>query len=357
VAQTLAWLEAQVRTPAGNPDSAWLLAHGLLAFGRDFQTSDGRSAVLVAAGFAEPHGKVGAAPERYGFAVERGGQPVEPHPYLLVKTFLEIGVDPSLRVRVSDGHTITLERLIADMRAELRTPESDEAWHQAAWWLTALALDDRRAHLRDAAQAVDRAQWREAALARLEADDSVIATPDTRDAFAPSAPMGAAKRNKTHIYGHPCGGLHFVQAVLRAAAASGSEAFVARTLRQLRLLLSRAQLEQTLYTDALRDHPGAELVVTGQQLKFFGHLLETLALTSQLGLTRGDPKLAQAIDVERRQATLELLDAIARLKNLGVYSRLPQLSSTQHQLYLDLIGDGCHAIHGLRATLAVLPGP
>jgi hypothetical protein len=347
-AQTaLARLEEALRPAAGDPETPWALAHGLLAFGKDYRARDGRSAVLVAASFAEPRVAEDGRTTRYGFAAARDGKPVEPHPYLLVKTFLEIGVPSDLSFRAADGAAIGVRRLLSDMRASVRAPQSDAQWHDAAWWLTALELDR-------AAKPEDRAPLRAAALARLEADDAVIAA-HADDPFHPSAPMGAAKRNKTHIYGHPCGGLHFVQAVLRGAVASGSADSLARAARQLRLLVRRHEAERALYAATLRGHPAARLLVSSQQLKFFGHLLETLALAEELGVARDDPDLRAAVTGARRQAAADLLETLHQLDAERAYARLPELAAERPQLHLDLIGDGCHAVHGLRATLPVLP--
>ena len=355
--QSLGWLQAQVRLPAADPENPWALAHGLLAFGKDFQTRDGRSAVLVAAAFAEAQLPRGTGSRHYGFPVERAGKPVEPHPYLLIKTFLEIGVDPGFRMRASDGTRIDLQRLTDDMRVSVHEPTSDAEWHQAAWWLAALELYRARSRPHAARPDPQLVRLRDAALARLEADDAVIAAPATPDAFSAGAPMGAAKRNKSHIYGHPCGGLHFMQAVLRAAADAGSPDYTARTVGQLRLLVTRTQLERVLYAEMLRAHLDATLLISGQQLKFFGHVLETFALADQLGLLRTDVDLARSVNEARRETTADLLGVVERLKELRAYERLTELAGKQSQLVLDLIGDGCHAVHGLRGTLDVLPTP
>jgi hypothetical protein len=195
---------------------------------------------------------------------------------------------------------------------------------------------------------------RAAALTRLEADDAVLES-DAAQPFAADAPMGAAKRNKSHIYGHPCGGLHFFQAVLRGASATREAAARARIHRQLALLLRRYEAERALYAETLRSHPTAALLVSGQQLKFFGHLLETLALADTLGVLRDDAALAESVTSARRRAAGDLLATLARLEQERAYERLPELAAQRPQLALDLIGDGCHAVHGLRETLALLP--
>ena len=339
----IARLTRQLTTPAGDPESPWALAHGLLAFGPEFKTRDGRSAVQVAASFAQPNDE---HPPRYGFAPEQSGKPVEPHPHLIVKTFLEIGLSPALELRASDGAAISVRSLLNDLRARMHEPQSDADWYDAPWWISALELDPERddrllSHVRDAA------------LARLEADDAVLAS-DAQEPFAPTAPMGAAKRSKSHIYGHPCGGLHFVQAILRAASASPSPDFRARTQRQLALLLRRHTAERELYAQTLRAHPEARLIVSGQQLKFFGHLLETLALAVRLGTAGGDPKLTAELAAAQQLATSDLLGALTQLEQERAYERLSEISAQRPQLALDLIGDGCHAVHGLRETLPSL---
>jgi len=345
--RAIAQLTEQLATPAGDPENPWALAHGLLAFGKDYKTSDGRSALRVAASYAEPKEPKDGPKPRYGFPLARGGKPVEPHAYLLVKTFLELGLAPSFSFTAADGAKIDLRRLLTDMRASVREPTSDAQWHDAAWWLSALELHAVPSD-------PELVRLREAALARLEADDAVLEA-DAAEPFAPSAPMGAAKRNKSHIYGHPCGGLHFVQAVLRGASATGDSGALARVHRQLGLLLRRYDAERNLYGETLRAHPEARLLVSGQQLKFFGHLLETLALADQLGLLRADAALAEAVTSARRRAASDLLRTLAQLEQERAYPRLAELTAQRPQLALDLIGDGCHALHGLRVTLPVLP--
>jgi hypothetical protein len=166
--------------------------------------------------------------------------------------------------------------------------------------------------------------------------------------------MGAAKRSKSHIYGHPCGGLHFVQAVLRGAGTSRDPDARARVRRQLALLLRRYEAERALYAQTLAARPDARLLVSGQQLKFYGHLLETLALAEQVGALREDAALAENVGSARHRAASDLLRALEQLEQERAYARLPELGARQPQLALDLIGDGCHAVHGLRETLPIL---
>jgi len=347
VERSLSWLSDRVRVPAGDPNNPWALAHGLLAFGKDFKTSDGRSAVEVVASYAERSAAADGQAERYAFPVQRDGKPIEPHSHLFVKTFLEIGLDPTFSLRAADGTMIDVRRVLTDMRASVTQPSDDHAWHDSAWWLASMEMDS-------STDATSLTPLRDAALARLEVDNAVI-VPTASNPFAPDAPMGLAKRHKSHIYGHPCGGFHFMQAVLRGAKGNTSAELTARFERQLDLLLARYRAERDLYRDILRSHPASTLQISAQQLKFFGHLLETLAVADEVGLLRNEGVFSRAVHVARLEATGDLIETIAQLEKTGAYSRLKDLSAQQPQLFLDLIGDGCHAIHGLARTLDVLP--
>ena len=66
----------------------------------------------------------------------------------------------------------------------------------------------------------------------------------TDRAFDDGSPLNTAKRDKTGIYGHSCGGLHLIQAVSAFAAASGDDAIKARVRKQLGVLLYRYDLER-----------------------------------------------------------------------------------------------------------------
>jgi hypothetical protein len=41
--------------------------------------------------------------------------------------------------------------------------------------------------------------------------------------------------------------------------------------------------------------------------------------------------------------------AVRLLEEEKAFERMPEIKKTQKQVYLDLIGDSCHAAHGLEA--------
>jgi hypothetical protein len=277
---------------------------------------------------------------------------VEPHPYLILKTLVELGAEDALLV-ARDGQPLRVEQLRREMLAAEHAPATEAEWHQYAWRLD-VSLRYWASLPADSAERAALAPALEAALARLEADDAVLASAAEPRAFDGDRPMGAAKRNKSAIYGHPCGGLHFVQAVLRGVALAGSPALRARAEQQVRLLLARYAAERALYASALQSHPQAALILLAQQLKFFGHLLETLAVAENALGQSAASQLASDVRGAREQAAADLIATVVELRQRNAYAQLAELRAQNPQLRLDLIGDACHAIHGLRETLPVL---
>ena len=81
-----------------------------------------------------------------------------------------------------------------------------------------------------------------------------------------------------------------------------------------------------------------------QKLKFYGHWLETLGrYRDETGWTPSPTQL-QAL----RHAGALLDGAVRRLDASGAWRSRESLKNTDRALYLDLIGDTCHAARGWR---------
>lgn len=354
IEQTIGRLEAMVGSGARDARSPWALAHGLLAFGKDLRADDERAAVDVIASFAEKRTLDGR--QLYLFPERRSDELVEPHRHLLVKTLLDVGVPLDRELATADGSRVTLERLALDLRRAGRLPESDRDWHHAAWLLTALTLHEQRAPERTrTAQGLSRAELAPAALARLERDHQAVTafTGAPAAAFDPGSPLRNAKEKKTGIYGHSCGGLHLVQAVIASNLVEPTDDGRRRIARQLGVLAFRYDAEREATRRLLAEHPEHGLILRVQELKFFGHLLETLMLARKLGAYRPGSEGGAKLDAIVRHAAADVADVTGELVRGGVAERLRQIRSEREQTYLDLVGDGCHAIHGLREALAL----
>ncbi len=340
---TSQFLAQAVKSGASNAKSPWALAHGLVAFGADHKASSGEPAVSVILSFAER--KDG----RWTFPTKRDGEVVQAHPHHLLAAMLQSGADMKTSATTADGK-VTLADLVD---GALKTPLPSDAsqWHGAAWLLGAYVELDSRNLAR--AEAPLKA-LRDAALSRLEADHQVVAdyTGDRAAAFKPGSPLTDAKRHKTGIYGHSCGGMHFVQSVLESQAAQPTAR--KRLAAQLGILLFRYEIEREAYASLINKSPKHAQVLRIQQLKFFGHLLETLGLARSLRLYDPTTEGGKRVEQTARLAAGDVVEVASQLKASGAYDRLEQLKSSQPQQYLDLIGDGCHAIRGLRRIRPLL---
>lgn len=122
------------------------------------------------------------------------------------------------------------------------------------------------------------------------------------------------------------------------------------------MLLFRYRAERHIYAELVARHPEARLALRIQQQKFFAHLLETLTLARSLGAYDTKSEGGKRIDRVILETAGDLAHTVGQLQHSGVYERLDRIRKQREQTYLDLIGDGCHAIRGLRRALQLLPG-
>lgn len=337
-----------VRQGASDSGSPWALAHGLIAFGKDFKASSGEDAVdAIAKRLVNDRGPSGKP--HWTFPPGTPTAPSEPHPHLIVDVLLQVGVSPERELQTSDGSKITLQTLMDQALAETTNPALGSEWIDSPWFLDLLARTQKDT---ERVKHVARLSWRQ-----LREETQLIeeyrGAPD--QAFARGTPLYATKRDKTLIYGHHCGGLHFMQGALSLqAAVKADSASIAPELERLR---KRIALERATYNaleTAAKGTPGARLLLV-QELKFFGHGAETLGLARELGLYDPESSVGQQFDATLRALSWDLKRVFDRLQQDGAYERLEAIKDDRVQTYLDLIGDGCHAMRGLRRALEAFP--
>lgn len=328
-------LASRCRAWAAEPRNPWALAHGMVLDGREFRARDGRPAAeVVVADFLRR-----ASPLRPGDlffdAYTPDGTPVEPHPALHVKTLLLAGYPLSHRFHAAWG-PVTLRELVEDLKRDFRPALASSP--ESAWALDALSQALKPgATFRDGTGATVRFDAvMETALATLEAAHAELAA-------GMKAGRAEVPKRGQGIYAHPCGGLHFFQAVAGwARHPSVRKAWRKRLDAQVDVLLYRLDSETRQYESALASAPAHRLAVLVQMLKFHGHLLETL------GRYREDtgwrPTASQRQTVERARMYLE--GTVRRLNDAGAFDSLESLATRERQLALDLLGDTCHAAHG-----------
>jgi len=337
-------LAARCRAWAADSNNPWALAHGMALDGRAFTARDGRPAAeVVVTDYlrqSPTSGRVAGASrpgDLFFVAFALDGTPVEPHPALHLKTLLLAGYRMEDRFQLPWG-TLTVRQLVMDLKGDFSAPRASSP--EGAWTLDALSQVMKPGEtFRDGTGARVRIDTvMETALATLEADHAEVAAGmKARKAQVPKRRQG--------IYAHPCGGLHFFQAVAGwARHPSVREAWKKRLDAQVEVLLYRLDSEARQYESALAAAPEHRLPLLVQMLKFYGHLLETL------GRYRDDtgwrPTPAQRETVDRARTYLER--TAVRLDEAGAFRgpKAPEVLVHDRQLALDLIGDTCHAARG-----------
>lgn len=298
---------------ASDPQDPWALAHGIAAFGPELRASDGRRAqeAIFDALRRSPAGELSFARE--------------PHPDLFLKTLLRAGL-PLTQTFQSPAGPVTLRELV---RSAGRRFRPDGRWEDAAWTLEVLARSPSE-HAFDVPALMDRA------LAALE--DATAELGRGMDEGRPSVP-----KDKRGIYAHPCGGLHFVQALLVWARNPDVRTRWGKRLdRQVEILFYRLGSESAQYDAALASMPQYRALVLAQMLKFYGHFLETIRLLEALRWRFTDRHRAQVASARAR-----LLDTAEALHRLGAIDAARDVAVLDGQTARDVGGDACHAVAGL----------
>ena len=336
---------------AADPTNHWALSHGIKTLGANFLASDGRKASeVVIHDFlirnVLPDGKPGpGAP--YGFLrYGADGTPIEPHTNLNTKALVaDVRMPLGTKVKTSWG-TVTLKQLVDSAKAGFRhSPKVPEYWRDVGWTLGVFAVTETPGTTWKTGdgQTVILDQVFDDALSELE-----VETAELKAGMDSHQPQVDKKRQG--VYAHSCGGLHFIQGVLSwARHPAVKKKWGARLDTQVAIHFYRLESErrqyEAAYQQALTSMPQFKLPVLVQMVKFYGHWLETVAhFRDDFGWKPTPP---QQQDVNRAKAFLDI--AVRALEESKALESMEQLKKTQKQLYLDLIGDSCHAAHGLEA--------
>lgn len=336
-----ATLERLVRARCQDPAEPWALVHGVIALGPKLQVN-GRDAVDLLVEQNCEHGDHGP-----GFPARRGPVLVEPHPAYFVKNFLELGLDPARTFAAPGGKQVRLDALARAAATAYAPAEQRVRFMNEAWRLEAVAATAER----DAALAPRAAALRDEALAVLAENQRYFEAwlGDRTRPYDKATEAGpAGKPAPAAIHRYFCGGFHFFQAVQRLHGKTCPPGLA----RQYDLLRVRLEVEarywdgklaQALRTEGDQRRRHVEVILS-QSLKVLGHGLETWYRAVADGAlvpdaaARGDIEAA----AERLATVVGLLEAQGVLADLdGVRARAPQI-------YLDLVGDGAHALHALR---------
>lgn len=335
-------LEVLVKPGASDPTNPWAMAHGMVAFGKQLVANDGRSAISAMLSFGQPTTIEGRSvlrfPERTADNI-----PVEPHRDLILKTLAEAGVQPKDKLELK-GKKITFDSLTQGAEWAFKMPTSDDDWHHFAWSFN-LFLNTQKDRITTASGPLELQALAKAGLLRLQEEQRFLETPHRANR------PDLVQKRKQGIYGHPCGGLHLVQAVQKGVARFGDDTMKAQMRKQLDLVRFRWDAERRIYRYMIEKEPKYRWLLLVQEMKFHGHVLETFAFAREAGLIEADNEHRRFI----QQVAADTIDAARELEQ--AYAAQEGLKKSAPQTYFDLIGDGCHAIRGLRrALVAFFPG-
>lgn len=344
-------LRTQCLLFAADPSNPWALAHGIKTLGPSFLASDGRKAseVIIKDFLLRnrlPDGGVGVGAPM-GFARYAADQtPIEPHTNLNTKALVVDAKAPlSTKFKTSWGE-VTLKDMVESAKLGFRhSPTNKEYWKDVGWTLAIFAMTEKPGSKFKTGDgtviSVD--QVFDDALTELE-----LETEDLKKGLETHQPK--VDKRKQGVYAHSCGGLHFVQGVLAwARFPEVRKKWGARVDTQIAIHFYRLESErvqyEAAYQQALAGMPQFKLPILVQMVKFYGHWLETVShFRDDLGWK---PNEQQKIDINRSKAFLDL--AVRTLEEEKAFERMAELKQSQKQVYLDLIGDSCHAAHGLEA--------
>ncbi|MEL6346288.1 MAG: hypothetical protein AAFV53_24470 [Myxococcota bacterium] len=346
ITQTIARLEAVVDARAGDPGNPWAIAHGLLAQGADWKLTNGEPAVdWLFAEYAETFPVSGRAYVRFPEA--RGDVRIEPHAEMILKVLTEIGVSPDHSVMVG-GEPYTVADLYRGslLNNYLQPERNHSSFHSTddmAWALQGLA-----------AWAPSKMVWVAAdgtpmALDSFTNFNVAVLHKEMEDVAQAMKTGGTFERNGQGIFRYTCGGAHLLQgAGFAVARGFGDEKITPIFAQQIDLAYYRYGRELKIYNDAMQRYGEeymTQLVV--QQLKFTGHFLESMHKLAAMGLYTPSPAQKKVLEDAATRVALN----VDRLHRMGIYDNLDALRAKNEQLYLDVIGDSAHALHGLKIAL------
>ena len=152
------------------------------------------------------------------------------------------------------------------------------------------------------------------------------------------------ERAKAPVHGFTCGGTHMLYALLTAVQTGHAGRDRAQRVRELVDLMAwrlhaDVGLIEAFYKPRAAE-PGAYWYEVDAKLKILGHGAECLAFAVQRGLV----KLQPAQQTRHRAALATLRRMLAELERRD----LSEARRVNPELFRQIVGDTCHARHGLR---------
>jgi hypothetical protein len=325
-------------------DNPWGMMHGIRAVGNRFSVAGGSAVEYLSSRELREKELAG---QKYLYMPRE----VEGHANTFLKTLLEAGVGLDLPITAA-GRRHTVADLVESAKKLFSFDPTlspvDNSRDELAWSIIAFSITTKPG------QDV----WKNAEGQEIRFRDVVEAGFTTAESA--SADFVAAKKRgvmpawKDRISNFTCGGTHLIYSLAVAVryghlGKRGRE----RLADQLSLLIWRLKADLVLldqyYEKVARAYPtktqGWRPYQIDSRLKFLGHAFEILSYARLQGLYSLTPGQEEQVQTARQT----LAETILEVKQLS----LTALKKANRKLYDLIIGDACHAYHGIHMVPGV----
>lgn len=328
-----------INTYARLEDDAWTLMHGVRAMGPDFSIKGANAVDVLCSRFLKRK-RVAGRSYLY-MPVEHEG-----HSNAFLKTVLEAGVSPSHPFKL-DGRRYTIGDLVSHAKGlftfDPKTIDRDDI----AWTLIAFSLQIPPSH--DTWTNAYGQQIRFADLVRFGFDT----LDETTQGFRRAKARGVMPEEKDAIMAFTCGGTHLVYGLASCVAnGHGGDKLRRRLKDHLDLHIWRLHADGHLMERFYRQAPSPpglervyDLFFRDAVIKFYGHSFEILSYVKHRRLWT--PTADQAHAIERAGVTLA--EAVKGIEGVDLF----EVRRTNLRLFHLLVGDSCHAYHGIHMVPGV----
>jgi hypothetical protein len=332
-------LRSLIQRNATVKNDPWAMMHGVRALGKGFSLDEGPAIDYLCANFLKEKVVAGS---RYLYMPKE----TEGHANTLLKTILEAGAGLD-RPIIAAGRRRTVGDLLMSAKQRFSFDAGLDPLHasrdELAWSIIAFSMTTRP----------DQDVWKNGEGREIRLRDVVAAaflTAERASAdFRSAMTRGKMPGWKDRIANFTCGGTHLIYS-LAVAVRYGhlKEDGRRRLAEQLDLLTWRLKADLHLadqyYRLVATAYPKAQSeslrhYELDARLKFLGHSMEIITYGRTFGLFT--PTAAQQAEI--RRATETLIETILDISTLD----LGAVRDQTRPLYHLLVGDACHAYHGL----------
>jgi hypothetical protein len=336
-------LKAMIEEYARPEDDPWAVMHGIRAMGREFSFKGERAVDYLCNRFLTM--KRVAGKDYLDMPTEYEG-----HSNPFLKTLLEAGVPLSHSFKV-DGKRYTVGDLVASSKALFNFDPAAIDPDDIAWSLIAFSITT----------SPEKDGWTNAYGQQIRLRDVIRFGFDTLDkvtaGYRKAFKRGLTPEAVDDVNGFTCGGTHLVYGLASCVGnGHGGQEARQRLKAHLDLMIWRLESDSRLMDRFYQATSGSSGRSPGWQkisalyrndakIKFNGHVFEILSYVTHKGLFAPTSEQVRVV----QGAGAVLTQAIQEIQGVDLF----EVKQKNQKLYRLLIGDSCHAYHGINMTPGV----